>query len=64
MDFYFESICEPLLHMLNVKELILFTSCNTYLYSISEKYLEYNCKKLYDVDIPRISWRYTLSLLK
>ena len=64
MDFYLEYLLQPLLPYLSVKKLLMFTSCNKFLNSKSEKYLEDKCKKLYDVDNPRISWRYTLSLLK
>lgn len=59
-----EHIYQPLLPYLFVKKLIMFTTCNKFLYSISETYLKDKCQELYDVETPIISWRYTLSLLK
>ena len=64
MDFYLEYLSQPLLPYLSVKKLIMFTSCNKFLNSKSENLLEDKCKKLYDIDVPKYSWRYTLTLLK
>jgi hypothetical protein len=66
MDFYLEHICQPLFPYFSVKKLIYFTSCNKYLYDNSESSLENKCNGLYNVypEDVKISWRYTLSLLK
>lgn len=66
MNFYLEHICQPLFPYFSVKKLIYITSCNKYLYNNSEPYIKNKCNELYDVydEDVKISWRYTLSLLK
>jgi hypothetical protein len=64
MDFYLEFIYQPLLPILSVRSLIMFTSCNKFLYSLSETFIKDKCLSLYAVENPRATWRYTLSLLK
>lgn len=64
MDFYLEYICQPLLPHLSVKKLLMFTSCNKFLHSKSEEYIREKCKILFGSFKPKISWRYTLPLLK
>ena len=60
---------DPLLPRLELKELLLFTSCNKHLYSISEKYLKEEGLKDdyirgYFEESSIKSYRYILSLLK
>lgn len=59
-----EYIYRPLLPYLSVRKIIMFTTCNKFLYSVSESYLKDKCQELYNVEKPKISWRYTLLLLK
>jgi len=64
MNTLLDHICQPLLQYLSTQKLIKFTSCNKFLYNISEPYLKDKCQQSYDVEYFKISWRYTLSLLK
>jgi len=64
MNIYLEHVFQPLLKRLSTDKLLNFTSCNKFLNNVSEEYLKTKCQQLYDIENYKISWRYTLSLLK